>query len=128
MPELEKDVIYNRAYVGSTPTPTTDGVVAELADALDSKSDAFGHVGSTPTFLIQERIYMKRITVTVDLTRYVTETWEVDVKPHESVEEVIKDIQENPDEIWYRHSNLVNADDWDEIVTKTYDIGVIDNA
>jgi hypothetical protein len=23
VPESEKDVIYNRAYVGSTPTPTT---------------------------------------------------------------------------------------------------------
>lgn len=121
-------MIYNRAYVGSTPTPTILGVVAELADALDSKSDAFGHVGSTPTFLIQERIYMKRITVTVDLTRYITETWEVDVKPHESVEEVIKVIQKNPNEIWHRHSTLVNVDDWDEIVTTSYDIGVIDNA
>ena len=71
---------------------------------------------------------MPRVSVNIDVKRYVTEYWEFDLKPGETPEQVFDELKADPDLLWTRfNSNLTYAEDMDEFVTDVVSIEVIND-
>lgn len=79
----------------------------------------------TALFLSQRNI-MPRVMVTIDIKKFVCETWEFDLFPGENPDQVLEMLKNNPDLLWTKYtSNLVYADDVDEFITNVESVEIV---
>jgi hypothetical protein len=90
-------VTYNRAHVGSTPTPTT--INGQCVTAL------FLSQGAT----------MKRMHIETVVRREIEETWQIEIQDDDDPQDIFEAIKQDPNSLWLKYDALlIDAYDLDE--------------
>jgi hypothetical protein len=61
----------------------------------------------------------KKMSVTIDVVRSITEIWYFDIKDDANPESIFQDIKNNPNILWTKFdSNMDFSEDFDEMVSQ----------
>jgi len=68
---------------------------------------------------------MRKLSVNVLIKRYVSETWEFEIKDTDNPENIMRSLKKTPSLLWSKYdSHLTDAEDYDESVEKFEDYRV----
>jgi hypothetical protein len=67
----------------------------------------------------------KKMSVTIDVVRSITEIWYFDIEDDANPESIFQDIKNNPNILWTKFdSNMDFSEDFDEMVSQVIDYEV----